>query len=592
MDFCANYSIIRVVLWQKAEPTANKNELFSFIFRLKMGKKELTSSGLVVLAVLANLVPVSVFFGVDFIFGSIFALLLVSISGLRAGILAGFLASVCTVIYWEHFYAIPILTVEILFVGLLISKYNKIPIILADMIYWLLIGMPLIYICYRYALAIDANVAKLIMFKQVMNGLFNASIASIMIFSAQLFWGVRFKKIPKPSLRYVIFTILAFCLIGCCLTIVGFESNRNELTRTKDLCKNIDRFAIETKYYLENWHTRNINAALNLSNLISAQSAKLPEKWLDEFGNLASSENNPYIQLIAECGKQADSGFYDIRIANSLGTVIAANPQTNSTGEKIIGTNLSQIDVYKNKKNNIRPIVSEVYTPTASRTPVITITVPILYNNKFIGCVAVSHKIEAIVQNLRALQPDSNYNINVRDGSSNIVASTISSLEPLEVLSSTRFTLKQTVYKDIKHYTARDFSAISRYKNSWFAVARPAGISGWEIAIAYPAQVLQNELTAFVSTAMLVTYVVLLIGCPIILLLSTIFTSPIKSLSKISETLKDTKLYDHSNIDINDSAVEEISELAVNIKSLVEKHREQINGLEEEIAKLQEKNKD
>src|SRR5512133_268258 len=81
-----------------------------------------------------------IFLDTDFLFGSIFAMLALQFLGLGRGIVAAALIASYTYVLWNHPNAILTLTAEVAVVGWLMKRY-KVGMVLADMLYWLIIGM-------------------------------------------------------------------------------------------------------------------------------------------------------------------------------------------------------------------------------------------------------------------------------------------------------------------------------------------------------------------------------------------------------------------------------------------------------------------
>ena len=63
-------------------------------------------------------------------------------------------------------------------VGWLYSR-RKASLVMADMLFWLIVGMPLVYLFYHVVMHIPNTSAYLTMTKQAMNGIFNALVARL-----------------------------------------------------------------------------------------------------------------------------------------------------------------------------------------------------------------------------------------------------------------------------------------------------------------------------------------------------------------------------------------------------------------------------
>ncbi|NQZ52894.1 MAG: PAS domain S-box protein [Piscirickettsiaceae bacterium] len=133
----------------------------------------------ILMGLAGNIANLELFFGVNFLFGSIATMLVLRISGWAWGSLAGFLISLYSLYLWGHPYAIIIFTLEAVVVGFLIHSKRFDDYVLADITYWIVIGGPLIYLFYTQMLELDDQVSYLIIVKQSLNGILNTVISSL-----------------------------------------------------------------------------------------------------------------------------------------------------------------------------------------------------------------------------------------------------------------------------------------------------------------------------------------------------------------------------------------------------------------------------
>ncbi len=131
---------------------------------------------LTVAGVFGNIAKVTLFLNVDLIFGSACAMAILLRHGLRAGAISGVVIASYSYLLWNHPYAIVIFGAEILIVGLLERRSNAVGIVLFDVLYWLVIGMPLVYLFYHVVMRLDGPGTMVIMLKQATNGVFNATL--------------------------------------------------------------------------------------------------------------------------------------------------------------------------------------------------------------------------------------------------------------------------------------------------------------------------------------------------------------------------------------------------------------------------------
>ena len=167
---------------------------------------------LLLLGVLGNYYKLPLFFGVDFLFGSIAVLIVVYYYGIFWGTLAGMMAGSVTYYLWNHPYAMIIFTLETLFVALFSRRYDN--FVILDAIYWVLLGMPLVGLFYGLILPVSASGTILIALKQVINGIFNALIANFIVSYLPFDHLINpHKSKSSLSLRQTLFNFLLACIL-------------------------------------------------------------------------------------------------------------------------------------------------------------------------------------------------------------------------------------------------------------------------------------------------------------------------------------------------------------------------------------------
>ena len=176
-------------------------------------------------AVGGNVLHLSLFFGVDLLFGSIAALLALVWLGRFSGIVVAAAGGAYTLVLWDHPYALLILVAEIIVVGAQREWARRRgrplpPLALADALYWLLIGIPLVLLCYRFGLEMNWSQTLLVVFKQSLNGIFNAAIVGLILLLVALVrrpqGGIRIAELHFSSLLLAnLLPVLLIASWGC-----------------------------------------------------------------------------------------------------------------------------------------------------------------------------------------------------------------------------------------------------------------------------------------------------------------------------------------------------------------------------------------
>jgi hypothetical protein len=105
---------------------------------------------------------------------------------------------------------------------------------MADLVYWLLIGAPMILFFYHSRLEMDWQATFLISMKQPLNGLLNTLITGVILIALQLYWPAA-KNLGLESLRLtnLIFHIqLTIVLLSAGISVVYNGAHYRSLQET------------------------------------------------------------------------------------------------------------------------------------------------------------------------------------------------------------------------------------------------------------------------------------------------------------------------------------------------------------------------
>ncbi|WP_431064560.1 PAS domain S-box protein [Methylotuvimicrobium sp.] len=181
------------------------------------------------LAWIGNWLNMPLFYGVDFIFGSIAAMLAAAFLGPAAATVIAATGGLYTLALWNQPYALITFTAEALTVALLYRRGLR-NLILADLVFWFFLGLPLILLFYHSIIGMEWQSTLLVALKQPLNGLFNAMIAGIILLAVQT--ALRPTRLTgrfRPSLSELLFHVLlcSILLAGAIPIIVESNAQRD-----------------------------------------------------------------------------------------------------------------------------------------------------------------------------------------------------------------------------------------------------------------------------------------------------------------------------------------------------------------------------
>jgi hypothetical protein len=290
---------------------------------------------LIIAGLAGNYFKYPIFLNIDFLFGSIFAMLALQFFGLGRGIVAAAIIASYTYILWNHPYAIIIMTAEVVVVGWLYER-RKMGLVLADMIFWLIIGMPLVYLFYHGVMHIPLSNASITMTKQAINGIANALVARL------LYTGYMLRtRTTLTSYREIVYNLLAFFVLCPTLILLGI-SGRADFTETDQnirtsLLQDISR----DSQRLETWVVNRKKAIICLA---------------EEAVTKTPQQLQPYL----EHSIKSDSNFLRGGLLDKGAIITAYFPLVDELGQSNIGKSFADRPFIPKLKQTLKPMLSEV----------------------------------------------------------------------------------------------------------------------------------------------------------------------------------------------------------------------------------------
>ncbi|MGL5793477.1 MAG: hypothetical protein ACRC06_03575, partial [Waterburya sp.] len=356
-------------------------------------KKNLSNSSFLLLAALivlgyaGNYFKFPFGFGVDFLFGSIAVLIVVSLYGTWWGIAASLIASSYTIILWQHPYALVIFACETLFVSWRLKRGNH-QLLISDMIFWVLIGMPLVCLFYGYTLKVGLITTAIILVKQPVNGIFNALVASFILNYKPIYrWANSSSQKTTLFFEQIILNLLvAFVLIPA-LTLMIVNNRAAMKQEQNTLITTLEASAQNLAADLLRWHQSGLEAL----------------RYLAETSSKSKIVVSGQTQHSLELAVRSLPLFRQTYVINADRQIIAAaSPQGKTKGASRL--DFSQLDIPR--KPQIFVIPNQLDKDPSNTEPKILQTLPIILNNRWIGNIIAELNIDFIE---KLLQTETHY---------------------------------------------------------------------------------------------------------------------------------------------------------------------------------------
>jgi signal transduction histidine kinase/CheY-like chemotaxis protein len=325
---------------------------------------------LIVLGWLGNHYRWSFFFHIDFLFGSIAVWLILCLYGWQIATVASLIIASYTYVLWLHPYAIIIFVCETLFVGWLFSRQRP-SLVTLNGIYWVFIGIPLVYIFYGHILQVRSPQLEVIMLKQAVNGIFNALIASLLLNYLPIYkWVNRPQHWRTMSLQQTLLNLLVAFVFFPALCLIAIESRQAVREIKEEQIIILQRTFHEVKNEVNTWYSLHERALVELAeiakqeNLVNSpalqQAIIFIQKICPEWQRISIVNNQGVIinttinnvnnlsdsQLISQIHKKPksliNSSWSPTNLAVNHAVVVFHQPVINSAGE-VMGEITAQI---------------------------------------------------------------------------------------------------------------------------------------------------------------------------------------------------------------------------------------------------------
>ena len=344
-----------------------------------------------------NYLNFEIFLNIYFLFGSIFAMLALQFLGFGRGIAAAAIIASYTYILWNHPYAIIIQTAEVAVVGWLMTR-RKMGMLLADTLFWLIIGMPLVYLFYHVVMHVPPSNTYIVMTKQAVNGIANAMVARL-IFTA---YSLR-SRTSMMSYKEIIYNLLAFFVLIPALIMLAISS-RTDFAETDRLIRTtlIQDSILETNLVAA-WVLNRKTAILNLAEM-------------------AASRSPQQMQASLEQAKKSDINFLRIGLHDREATTTAYFPLIDELGQSTLGKIFADRPYIPTLKRTLKPMLSEVIMrKLGARKPGVLMLAPVVISGEYGGYIAGTLSLEQIQGLLDKSTIDNNALYTMVDKNNNVI---------------------------------------------------------------------------------------------------------------------------------------------------------------------------
>ncbi len=304
----------------------------------------------IVAGLAGNYFNYQIFLNIDFLFGSIFTMLVLQFLGLGYSIVAAAVVAGYTLVLWNHPYAIIIMTVEVAVVGMLMQRY-EIGMVVADTVYWFIFGLPMVYLFYHIVMNVPVDDTFMVMAKQALNGITNALVARL-IYTG----GIWLSRSSKTSLSELFYNMLAFFVLFPSLLLMAISSKTDFIAKDETIRSTLNETHYVVEKMLAHWARDRESFVINIAKMAALG---------------APQEIQPYIKQVTKF----DNNYSQIKVHFSPN-------QDESTKNTPSSESTYNLDLQQTTK----PILSKlIMGKVGSAKPVVLMLAPVTIKDHYAG---------------------------------------------------------------------------------------------------------------------------------------------------------------------------------------------------------------
>jgi PAS domain S-box-containing protein len=420
-----------------------------------------------------NYFKFQLFLNIDFLFGSIFALLALQFCGLGRGILAAAMIAGYTYFIWNHPYAILIMTAEVAVVGWLVRR-RKIAMIMADTFYWLIIGMPLVYLFYHGIMQIPHSNTSIVMIKQAMNGIANALIARL-LFTA---YSLRSRSVLM-SYKDIGYHLLGFFVLCPALMLLAIGSRTDFKQIDGDIRTGLLRDSESIGNKVEVWLESRQAAIINLAEMAASRTPQ---------------EMQPFVELT----KKSDGNFLRVGLLDRTAVTTAYFPVTDEQGESTLGIQGADRPYLAALKKSLKPMLSGLLMGRIGvPQPRIFVLAPVVVHGEFAGYTIGVLSLEQIGDRLKNSTDNTTIFYTLLDKDNKVIMSNRPDQTIMTSFGRSNGTLNHLdaeIHQWVP-FVPRNTSIMERWRDTNYVVETTVGmLAEWKLILEQPVAPFQKKL--------------------------------------------------------------------------------------------------
>jgi signal transduction histidine kinase len=407
-------------------------------------------------------------------------------------------------------------TAEVAVVGWLGGR-RKVGLVLADALYWLVLGLPLVYVFYHLLMEVPPSHTYIVMVKQAVNGISNALIARLIFTSASLRW-----RAALISYSDIINDLLAAFVLFPALLTLAIGSRADFAEADQRLRTELLHDSSRVKARLESW----------LANR---------ESTMAELAELAASTPPAQMGPALRQATRADGNLLRVGLLDENAITTAYQPAVDELGGSNLGKDFSDRPFLPTLRRTLAPMLSEVVLGRiGAPAPIVTLLAPVVKAGRWAGYLAGTISLERLRGNVERSLGTSGQLCTLLDRHGNIILTTRTDQKVMTPFMRAEGTLERQ-----PDGTSRWVAALhankpvsERWKSSFYVTEDTIGrLAEWTVVLEQPVAPVQKALYDAYTRNLFVVFVILLVALALAASLGRVVVDTLEKLGALTRQL-------------------------------------------------------
>lgn len=558
------------------------------------------------MGLLGNYAKLELFFNVDFLFGSIATLFALYYLGLVPGVLCAAIAGSWTYVLWNHPYAIIILVAEAAFIGLLWWRERK-NLVLLTVLYWLILGMPLVWIFYREVMGMAGPSVVSIMLKQGINGISNAVMAFLLILCVNVWKTYSAGRNGEPqtpdapdspertghaggtettshipathSYRELLFVTLVSFVLFPGLMAARLNIHEEVQDAERSVREGLLSTARLNAEQFDTWLQQRLEVVETLAETISNTP---PDSW--------------QVRTEIRAALRYSGDLLRVGVGNAQGRGIMNFSREGELRLPPGGVDYSDRPYFQEISRTLLPVVSWVPAArTGSPDPIIVLAAPLLHQSAFSGYINAVVPVHNLTDTLLSLFRHSGMGATILDNHRTVVTSTDPNREsghPFTAFSEQGIIRdqgtqgEQTSIRIWMKDVSPNISVMNRWKNSVYFTEMPLGHGGWTIIVETTTAPHMTALLKLLQSRLLLLMFIVLASVALSWVLAAMLVKPLRQISALTTNLPQKISHGEEPVWPDRTWIAEPAHLVKNFRHMADSLRARFQDIKESTRRL------